>query len=243
MRKLRAEMQMFQVQFANRHNISFYAVSRGHALTTSVARFSGIEIDLRNLDGIQISPDNNTVRLQGGVYSNNVIHDLYHRGFVTATGSCACVSVVGPGLGGGHGLQQGKHGLTMDHFVSLNVVLANGSTAIVNETSHPDLWWAMRGAGHNFGIVTSWDANIWEHNFSTYFIRTYQFAGESLEALIEEVNRFQGNGTLDPIWLASMGLFTTNTTVSQTEVTAHDNIKPPYSAEKRTYLISCVGYY
>lgn len=160
------------------------------------------------------------MHLKGGVYSYNVIHDLWNQGFVTATGSCACVSVVGPGLGGGHGLQQGKHGLTMDHFVSLNVVLANGTAVTVNDTSYPDLWWAMRGAGHNFGIVTSWDARIWEDNFRTYFIRTYQFAGDSLEPLIEEVNRFQGNGSLDPVWLGAMGLFTTNTTVSETEVKA-----------------------
>lgn len=170
------------------------------------------------MNGTHISPDNTTVHLQGGVYSLEVIGTLWEQGFVTGTGGCTCVSVVGPALGGGHGLQQGQHGLTMDHFVNLNVVLADGTAVKVNETSNPDLWWAMRGAGQNFGIVTSWDAKIWPDNFKTYFVRTYQFAGSSLEPLFEEVNRFNGVGTLDPVWLASFGLYTMNTTVSETEV-------------------------
>lgn len=175
---------------------------------------------MRNLGGIQIAPDNKTVHLQGGVYSDNVIRDLWDQGFVTGTGGCKCVSVVGPALGGGHGLQQGQHGLTMDHFVNLNVVLANGTAVTVNETSNPDLWWAMRGAGHNFGIVTSWDAKIWEENFKTYFVRTYEFEGSALEGLVEELNCLGRDGSLDPVWLAAFGLVTMNTAVSETEVSA-----------------------
>ena len=136
----------------------------------------------------------------------------------TATGTCSCVSLLGPALGGGHGLQQGRHGLTADHLVNLNVVLANGTTVSVNETSHPDLWWAIRGAGHNFGIVTSFDSKIRPENFRQYFVRTYQFGGSSLNALIERVNRFQGNGTLDPTWLGAFGLYYMNQSLSQNEV-------------------------
>ena len=76
----------------------------------------------------------------------------------------------------------------------------------------------MRGAGHNFGIVTSFESKIWPDNFKTYFVKSYQFAGSALDALIEQVNKFQGNGTLDPRWLGSFGLYTMNTTLSQTEV-------------------------
>lgn len=128
------------------------------------------------------------------------------------------MSIIGPALGGGHGLQQGKHGLTTDHLVNLNVVLADGSSLHVNEKSHPDLWWAMRGAGHNFGIVTSFESKIWPDNKKKYFVRTYQYGSKSLDAVVEEVNKFQGNGTLDPTWLGSFGLYTMNTTLSTTEV-------------------------
>ncbi|KAL8731367.1 MAG: hypothetical protein Q9166_003459 [cf. Caloplaca sp. 2 TL-2023] len=209
------------VRYANNHNISFYAVSRGHALTTTVGRFNGIEIDMRNLNHIHVNSNNATAQFQGGVYGYDVINTLWDQGFVTATGICSCVSLLGPALGGGHGLQQGKHGLTSDHLVNLNVVLADGSAVRVNNRSHPDLWWAMRGAGHNFGIVTSFESKIWPDNFKTYFVRTYQFASSSHDALIEEVNKFQGNGTLDPIWLASFGIYTMNTTLSKTEATIY----------------------
>lgn len=225
------------MQYANSYNISFYAVSRGHALTSSVSRFDGIEIDLRSLNKLNINSDNKTAHFQGGVYSYEVIDQLWKSGFVTgkvffcsmtqckltdfdvtATGGCSCVSVLGPALGGGHGLQQGNHGLTMDHFVNLNVVLANGSAVSINETSNPDLWWAFRGAGHNFGIVTSFDSKIWPDNFKTYFVKSYQFSGSSLDPLIDEVNKFQGNGTLDTTWLGSFGLYYIDPTFSTTEV-------------------------
>ena len=137
---------------------------------------------------------------------------------LTATGTCSCVSILGPALGGGHGFQQGKHGLTADHLVNLNVVLANGTAITVNRTSHPDLWWAMRGAGHNFGIVTSFESKIWPDNFRKYFVKTYQFGGSSLDALIDQVNIFMNNGTLDPVWLGAFGLYYMNESISQTEV-------------------------
>ncbi|KAI1821333.1 hypothetical protein F4861DRAFT_533018 [Xylaria intraflava] len=207
------------VQFANRFNIPFYAVNRGHALTSTVGYFEGIEIDLRNLNSISISPNNETAVFGGGVYSYEAINTLWDQGFVTGTGGCTCVSVIGPALGGGHGLQQGQHGLTADQFVNLNVVLANGTAIQVNETSHPNLWWAMRGAGHNFGIVTSFESKIWPDNFKSYFVKAYQFPGSSLEALFEAVNNFQGNGSLAPPWLASFGLYTINATLSTSEPT------------------------
>jgi FAD/FMN-containing dehydrogenase len=61
--------------------------------------------------------------------------------YLPATGACACVGMMGPGLGGGHGRYQGQYGLISDNLVNLNVVLADGSSIRVNETEHTDLWW------------------------------------------------------------------------------------------------------
>lgn len=82
------------------------------------------------------------------------------------------MSILDPALGRGHGLPQGKHGLTMDHFVNLNVVLASCERVSVNETSNPDLWWAMKGIMHNFGIVTTFDSKIWPENLKDCYIRS-----------------------------------------------------------------------
>ena len=80
---------------------------------------------------------------------------------VLATGANECVGIVGAGLGGGHGRYEGLHGLVTDNIIHMNVVLADGSEISVNETTNADLFWAMRGAGHNFGIVTSLKLRIY----------------------------------------------------------------------------------
>lgn len=76
----------------------------------------------------------------------------------SAVGTCWCVGALGAGLGGGHGRLQGKAGLIIDNMIQLRVVLANGTVINVSETENPDLFWGMRGAGQNFGIVV--EANI-----------------------------------------------------------------------------------
>lgn len=87
--------------------------------------------------------------------------ELWEQGYVTTTGSCGCVGMLDPSLGGGHGRYQGLYGLISDNFVRLNVVLANGTAIAVSNSSHADLLWAMKGAGHNFGVVTSFEFNIY----------------------------------------------------------------------------------
>ena len=126
--------------------------------------------------------------------------------------------MVGPALGGGHGVQQGVYGLISDSVINMNVVLANGTAITVSETSHADLWWAMRGAGHNFGIVTSFEMKIYPANIKTYFHRTYVFRGDMLEPLFEELNKFHNNGTLTSQMIGAFGVYTMLPDVSETEV-------------------------
>lgn len=79
-----------------------------------------------------------------------------------ATGSCECTSLAGPMLGGGHGFLQGRFGLALDNLVSARIVLGNGSVVTANEDTNVDLFWALRGAGHNFGIVTEVEYRIYD---------------------------------------------------------------------------------
>jgi FAD/FMN-containing dehydrogenase len=110
------------------------------------------------------------------------------------TGTCECVSVLGPALGGGHGWLQGHHGLVADQFVSMNIVLANGTLQTIDANS--DLFWAMKGAGHNFGIVTSLTSKIYDIQHSNWAIETLIFTGDKVEAIYQAANDYLlKNGT------------------------------------------------
>lgn len=105
----------------------------------------------------------------------------------TVTGTCECVSYLGPALGGGHGWLQGHHGLVSDQFVSLRVVKADGSLVTVDKNS--DVFWAMKGAGHNFGIVTSVVSKIYDIQHRNYALQTIIFSGDKVESVYELANK------------------------------------------------------
>lgn len=107
------------------------------------------------------------------------------------TGTCECVSVLGPALGGGHGWLQGYYGLVADQFVAMNVVLADGTLRTIDADS--DLWWAMKGAGQNFGIVTSLTSKIYEIEQYDWAIETLIFDGDNVEALYQAANEHFSN--------------------------------------------------
>ncbi|KAL2837840.1 hypothetical protein BJY01DRAFT_237701 [Aspergillus pseudoustus] len=152
------------VRFANSHKIPFLAVNDGHGDISSLGRMQdGIQIWLRNLNSIEISEDGRTATVGGGVRSFELMQTLFEKGKQTVHGVCECTSYLGPGLGGGHGALQGRHGLVSDQYLSLRLVTANGEIIEVSpDNKNKDLWWAMQGAGHNFGIVTSITSKIYD---------------------------------------------------------------------------------
>ncbi|KAJ6128717.1 CAZyme family AA7 [Penicillium samsonianum] len=205
------------IKYANRNSLPFYAVNRGHGLPISQAKFSGLEIDMQLLTGITIQSDGKSALFQGGTYDQQVMDTLWEEGYVATTGSCGCVGMLGPALGGGHGRQQGFHGLISDNILKLNVVLADGTTATVSNTSHMDLFWAMRGAGHNFGVVTSFEMSIYPTQVHSWYYKNYVFTQDKLEDLFEQLNVLQGNGTQPVKMAAQYGIYMVDSTVSATE--------------------------
>jgi FAD/FMN-containing dehydrogenase len=106
-------------------------------------------------------------------------------------------------------------------LISMNVVLADGSTVTVSNSSHPDLWWAMRGAGHNFGIVTSFEADIHPRTVDEWYIHRFVFTQDKLEGVFEIVNAQQMDEDA-PVELMNYGVFTWNAEFSTTEA------RPPH---------------
>ena len=105
------------------------------------------------------------------------------------TGICECVGISAPILGGGHGWLQGQYGLAADQIISARLVLPNGDAVTVSQDSNPDLFWAIRGAGHNFGLVTEWEYRIYDVQNPKLSYEIFIFSGDKLEALYELTNR------------------------------------------------------
>lgn len=107
----------------------------------------------------------------------------------TATGICELVGVSAVILGGGHGWLQGQYGLAADQVLSARLVLPDGEAVTVSETSNPDFFWAIRGAGHNFGVVTEWQLRIYDMQRPKWAYEIFIFSGDKLEALFTHVNK------------------------------------------------------
>ena len=115
----------------------------------------GLCIDLSAMRGIHVDPSDSTVRAEPGCTQGDVDHATHAFGLAVPAGIYAGTGIAGLTLGGGHGYLTRQYGLTIDSLVEADVVLADGRLVTASETSHPDLFWALRGGGGNFGVVTS----------------------------------------------------------------------------------------
>jgi FAD/FMN-containing dehydrogenase len=115
----------------------------------------GLVIDLSRMRGIRVDPDQKTVRVEGGCVWADVDHATHSFGLAVPSGILSSTGVGGLTLGGGTGYLSRSYGLTIDNLLSVDMVLANGSFVTANLTENTDLFWAVRGGGGNFGVVTS----------------------------------------------------------------------------------------
>ncbi|GLA24796.1 hypothetical protein AnigIFM63326_001079 [Aspergillus niger] len=144
------------VTLAASNKIPFLATGGGHGATiTYVNCTNGIEIDISNFDTVSIDASNNTMTVGGAVRFEDIIPPLYEAGKELPTGTAPCVGLVGATIGGGIGNLQGLHGLILDSLLSVELVTPSGDVLIVSTSENADLFWAIRGAGANFGIITS----------------------------------------------------------------------------------------
>lgn len=115
----------------------------------------GLVIDLAGLKFVRVDTKDNTVRVGGGNLRGEVDHATHAFGLAVPAGIISTTGVGGLTLGGGVGHLSRKFGLTIDSLLEADMVLADGSFVTVNANEHPDLFWAIRGGGGNFGVVTS----------------------------------------------------------------------------------------
>ena len=146
---------MTAVNFAREHDLLLAVRGGGHSGPGLGTCDGGLVIDLSLMKGIRVDPAAGTVRVEGGCTWGDVDHATYPFGLAVPTGFISTTGVGGLTLGGGFGYLTRRHGLTIDNLLSVDMVLADGRFVTANAEEHADLFWAVRGGGGNFGVVTS----------------------------------------------------------------------------------------
>src|SRR6476620_3963027 len=153
------------VNFARDHDLLVAIRGGGHNVGGRALCDGGLVIDLSRMKGVHVAPRAGRVRVQPGVMLGELDRETHVYGMAVPAGVVSKTGVAGLTLGGGVGWLVKKYGLTCDNVISFEIVTADGAVRRVSADEHPDLFWALRGGGGNFGVVTSFEFKL--HPVST----------------------------------------------------------------------------
>ena len=147
------------VNFGRDNNLLIAVKGGGHNSAGTAVCDDGLMIDLSLMQKVDVNAANRTVKVQGGCLLSIVDKETQKHGLAISGGIVSHTGVGGLTLGGGFGWISRKHGLSVDNLISAEIVTAEGKIVNASVTENPDLFWAIRGGGGNFGIVTSFEFN------------------------------------------------------------------------------------
>ena len=167
-----AEDVVTAVNFAREHDVLLSVRSGGHNVAGRALCDDGLVVDLSPMRGVRVDPIRRTVQVQGGATLGDIDRATQPFGLAVPIGLVSATGIGGLTLHGGIGWLMRKYGLTIDNLLSVDIVTADGQLRKASETEHADLFWAIRGGGGNFGIVTSFEFRAYPVGPQVWFLAT-----------------------------------------------------------------------
>jgi FAD/FMN-containing dehydrogenase len=148
------------VRFAREHHLPVAVRGGGHNVSGNAVIEAGMVIDLSMMRSVQVNPEEKRVWVEGGAKLGDIDHETQEFGLAVPMGVVSKTGIGGLTLHGGYGFLSRKYGLTIDNMISATVVTADGRLLKADNNQNPDLFWAIRGGGGNFGVVTSFEFQL-----------------------------------------------------------------------------------
>lgn len=143
------------VRFARKHNLMMSIRSGGHQIAGHAVVDGAVLLDLSGMTSVSVDPNARTARVEPGALLGDVDRETQAHGLVVPLGINSTTGIAGLTLGGGFGWTTRRFGMTIDNLMSAEVVTAEGEIVTCNKDQHADLFWALKGGGGNFGVVTA----------------------------------------------------------------------------------------
>jgi len=199
------------VEFARKHDLVLAVRGGAHSFLGWSTCDDGLVIDVSPMKEIAVDPGKRTARAGSGVVTRELVEAASSHDLVPVLGQCPTVGISGLTLGGGLGWLSGKYGAVCDNLLSAELVTADGQSMVASATENPDLFWAIRGGGGNFGIVTSFEYRL--HPLSRVFAGVLTYRLSDARAMLSFYRDFMAEApdelqavaslTRDPGWIAS----------------------------------------
>jgi hypothetical protein len=176
------------LDFAQTHHLPVAVRGGGHSRAGFGVCDGGLVIDLSNMKRVQVDPDEQTARAEAGSLVRDLDGATRSHGLATTMGGCLTVGIAGLTLGGGEGFLMPKYGAACDNLVAAHIVTVDGRELDVNQESHPDLFWAIRGGGGNFGVATSFEYRL--HPVGEAISGALAYSGDQVPDMLLSFARF-----------------------------------------------------
>lgn len=178
------------VKLSQSYSVSFVVSGGKHSSSGASSSDGGLVIDLAKMRKVEVDVAAKTVKAQGGCIWEDVDEAAAEHDLAMVGGTVNHTGVGGLTLGGGYGWLSGRYGLTIDSLLSVQIVLADGSIRMASADENADLFWAVRGAGHCFGVVAEFTFQTYEQKNAIWAGQLLFPASEKLDQVITFANQF-----------------------------------------------------